>query len=75
MWDLWRRELPTLLRGERGAIKAWAMHVPACAIVLFWTGLQKALHGCYFRGEFLAFAITVVDDFAEPLVALFQFCA
>ena len=35
-WDLWRSEFPRLLRGERGAIKAWAPHVPACAVVLFW---------------------------------------
>ena len=35
-WDLWRSELPRILRGERSAIKAWAPHVPACAIVLIW---------------------------------------
>jgi fatty acid desaturase len=35
-WDLFRSEIPRLLRGERGAIKVWALHVPACAVVLLW---------------------------------------
>ncbi len=26
-------------------------------LIFFWAGLQKALHGCYFRGEFLAWMI------------------
>jgi fatty acid desaturase len=36
VWALWRHELPRLLRREQGAIRRWALHVPACAIVFVW---------------------------------------
>ena len=35
-WELLRHEMPRVLRGERGPVIAWALHVPACAIVLYW---------------------------------------
>lgn len=35
------------------------------AIVLFQTGLQKVLHGYYFRGDFLAFMVGAQDRFAN----------
>lgn len=35
-WSLWRSELPRLLRGEREALIAWGLHLPACALVLVW---------------------------------------
>ncbi len=34
---------------------------------LFWAGMQKVLHGYYFDGEFLAYAITQNDRFAVLL--------
>ena len=34
-------------------------------IVLFWAGLQKILHGYYFGGEFLSYAITQEARFAQ----------
>jgi len=36
-------------------------------IVLFWSGMQKVLHGCYFRGEFLALAMTANPHFGGVL--------
>ncbi len=33
--------------------------------VFFWAGLQKALHGYYFQGEFLSYAITQEPRFAQ----------
>lgn len=35
-WDLWRHAFVRLLRGERDTITAWALHVPACTVVLLW---------------------------------------
>lgn len=35
-------------------------------IVLFWSGVQKVLHGCYFEGEFLAVSIASNEYFAMP---------
>lgn len=35
-------------------------------IVLFWSGLQKLLHGCYFEGQFLAVSIASNEYFATP---------
>jgi hypothetical protein len=35
------------------------------ATVLFWAGLQKILHGYYFGGEFLSFAISQEPRFAQ----------
>jgi fatty acid desaturase len=70
-WCLWRRELPRLLRGERGAIKAWALHVPACAVVLLW-----AVAVCDIPlEEFILFfaysgtALTLLRSFAEHQAA------
>lgn len=40
-------------------------------LVLFWSGVQKALHGCYFDGAFLGVAIAANDYFAAPLGAVF----
>lgn len=40
------------------------------ALVLFHTGLQKALYGAYFQGDFLAFMIGVQDRFAAPFAWL-----
>jgi hypothetical protein len=33
------------------------------AIVLFYTGFQKVLHGTYFRGQYLAYMISFTDRF------------
>ncbi len=70
-WGLWRRELPQLLRGERGAIKAWALHVPACAVVLLW-----AVAVCDIPlDEYILFfaypgtALTMLRSFAEHQAA------
>jgi hypothetical protein len=35
------------------------------ATVLFWAGLQKVLHGYYFGGEFLSYAISQETRFAQ----------
>lgn len=37
------------------------------AIVLFWSGVQKVLHGCYFEGQFLALTAATNVSFATPL--------
>jgi hypothetical protein len=34
-------------------------------IVFLWTGLQKVLHGCWFRGEFLALAIATNAHYGD----------
>jgi len=34
-------------------------------IVFFWTGLQKVLHACWFRGEFLALAIATNPHYGD----------
>lgn len=36
LWQLWETQLPKLLRGERDAMTAWALHGLACALVLAW---------------------------------------
>ncbi len=40
-------------------------------IVLFWSGLQKVLHGCYFQGQFLAFAVATHENFSMPFSVVF----
>lgn len=46
--------------------------VRACLVsVLFWTGLQKLLHGCYFDGGFLATMVAHDPRFADSLAVLF----
>lgn len=35
-------------------------------IVLFWSGLQKLLHGCYAEGQFLAVSVAANPYFAAP---------
>ncbi len=35
--------------------------------VLFWSGVQKVLHGCYFEGQFLALTAATNASFATPL--------
>ena len=37
-------------------------------IALFWSGLQKVLHGTYFQGTFLAFVVANSDRFADFFV-------
>jgi hypothetical protein len=42
------------------------------AIVLFMSGLQKLLHGCYFQGEYLAYMVAGTDrfrDFFSPILS------
>jgi hypothetical protein len=42
------------------------------ALVLFMSGLQKALHGSYFQGEFLAYMVSGTDrfrDFFSPILS------
>ena len=36
VWRFWRSEGVRLLRRDRKAARAWLLHVPACAAVLFW---------------------------------------
>lgn len=55
-----RDEGTLLLQFTRGAI----------LLVLFWSGLQKLLHGCYFGGEFLAVSIASNPYFAAPFTWL-----
>ena len=70
-WSLWRGELLRLLQGERGAIKDWALHVPACAVVLLW-----AVDVCDIPlGEYVLLfvypgtALTLLRSFAEHQAA------
>lgn len=40
-------------------------------IVLFWSGIQKVLHGCYDQGQFLALMVATNDHFAAAFAPLF----
>lgn len=43
-----------------------------CVVVLFFSGLQKVLHGCYFRGQYLAYMVATTDrfrDFFAPILS------
>lgn len=40
-------------------------------VVLFFSGLQKVLHGCYFHGQYLAYMVATTDrfrDFFRPII-------
>lgn len=71
VWDLWRRELPRLLRGEGESILAWALHLPACAVVLLWVVAVCDIP----LAEFILFfaypgtALTMLRSFAEHQAA------
>jgi len=66
-WDLWRGEIFQLLRGDRKALKAWALHVPACALVLLWAvavcDIPVAEYILFFA--FPGTALTMLRSFAE----------
>lgn len=40
-------------------------------IVLFWSGVQKVLHGCYGSGQFLALMVATNEHFAAPFATFF----
>jgi len=62
-----RDELPRLLRGERDTVIAWALHVPACAIVLAWVvgvcDISLAEYILFFA--YPGTALTLLRSFAE----------
>ena len=70
-WELLRSEIPRLLRGERGAIKAWALHVPACAVVLLWAVVvcDIPLAEYILLFAFPGTALTMLRSFAEHRAA------
>lgn len=71
VWNVGRDEMPKLVRGEGDAVKAWALHVPACAIVLLWV---VAICDIPFVEYVLFFAypgtsLTLLRSFAEHRAA------
>ncbi len=67
VWNLWRGELPRLMRRDPDAIKAWAVHVPACAIVLYWVVVVCDIPlGAYILlFAYPGTALTLLRSFAE----------
>ena len=64
---LLRQEVPRLLRGERRALRAWALHVPAVALVLFWVVAVCGIPLIEYIALFVypAISLTLLRSFAE----------
>lgn len=69
---LWREELPCLLRGDRDALRAWALHGIGCALVLAWAvgvcGIPILHYILFFA--YTGTALTLLRSFAEHRAAV-----
>ncbi|MEM7242300.1 MAG: fatty acid desaturase [Pseudomonadota bacterium] len=58
-WCLWRK------KGDRAALIAWAVHIPAVALVVWYVGLSSLPFWAYFIAAYLGLSILKIRTYLE----------